>query len=597
LTEKQQPQENVQNFLQNTSYLQLLDLIIKDLPGIIFWKDKDSVYMGCNNTLLNVFNVSSTDEIIGKTDKDFQWPHHEAERVIRDDLEVMSSRKAKYNIEESLPLPNGKIMFCLTSKVPLINHKNEVFGLLGTATDITHIKKLQTDLEKAKQLAEQAAHDIRSPLAAFNILLQQLEQFPEHQRCLLRNATQRINDIANNLLSASQHQALDQQPGLRIEPAYGLLDSILSEKRVQFTQRHLIFNLNVNNDACTAFINVNPIELKRVLSNLINNAAEAIEKNQAGIINLSVNIIENSVIIQINDNGKGMSQHVLDKSIESGFSHGKLHGAGLGLTYAVNKIQEWQGEYHISSEENHGTSINISLPLAETEKWFAKEIFISKKATVVVLDDDASIHQVWGNRLTDYTIKHFYQADKFANYMKQHQTNNALYLIDHELFGSEHNGLKLIQEYDLIKQSYLVTSRYEDESIRKACDKIGLKMIPKPYSVHIPIKEPTTMKYDAILIDDDALLRSTWELAASMDEKQLLTFADADSFLQQADTIDKTTTIYIDSQLGNGVKGEQIAKDIYDLGFKTIYLATGHDPDRYPSMPWIKAIVGKEPNW
>ena len=53
----------------------------------------------------------------------------------------------------------------------------------------------------------------------------------------------------------------------------------------------------------------------------------------------------------------------------------------------------------------------------------------------------------------------------------------------------------------------------------------------------------------------------------------------------------------IDSDLGDGIKGEEIARTIYEKGFKTIYLETGHPPGSFPKMPWIKEIISKEPPW
>jgi hypothetical protein len=58
-----------------------------------------------------------------------------------------------------------------------------------------------------------------------------------------------------------------------------------------------------------------------------------------------------------------------------------------------------------------------------------------------------------------------------------------------------------------------------------------------------------------------------------------------------------STAIYIDSNLGNGEKGEKLASRIYDSGFRNIYIATGDHPDRFSSLPQIKGIVGREPPW
>ena len=60
---------------------------------------------------------------------------------------------------------------------------------------------------------------------------------------------------------------------------------------------------------------------------------------------------------------------------------------------------------------------------------------------------------------------------------------------------------------------------------------------------------------------------------------------------------DVKSKIYVDSNLGNGVKGEEIAKQISDLGFENIYLCTGYRSSDFAKMPWIKDILGKDPQF
>jgi len=88
-----------------------------------------------------------------------------------------------------------------------------------------------------------------------------------------------------------------------------------------------------------------------------------------------------------------------------------------------------------------------------------------------------------------------------------------------------------------------------------------------------------------------------WTYAAKEKQKTVDLYFNADSFIAKAAEIDPTTPIYIDSNLGNGLRGELIAKDLYEMGFHEIYLATGYPADDFEPMEWIKGIVGKEPIW
>jgi len=67
--------------------------------------------------------------------------------------------------------------------------------------------------------------------------------------------------------------------------------------------------------------------------------------------------------------------------------------------------------------------------------------------------------------------------------------------------------------------------------------------------------------------------------------------------MEAVEGFSRETEIYLDSELGGGVRGEEIAKEIYEKGFTNLYLTTGHPPEKFPPLPWIREIVGKKPPW
>lgn len=98
-----------------------------------------------------------------------------------------------------------------------------------------------------------------------------------------------------------------------------------------------------------------------------------------------------------------------------------------------------------------------------------------------------------------------------------------------------------------------------------------------------------------VFIDDDEMMRTTWIFAAEDAGQSIATYASFEEFTKKLNNYNKNTIIYIDSDLGNNIKGETCAKELFDKGFSEIYLATGHSKDLFNEMPWIKSIVGKEP--
>ncbi|MBK7959973.1 MAG: HAMP domain-containing histidine kinase [Bdellovibrionales bacterium] len=195
-------------------------------------------------------------------------------------------------------------------------------------------------------MASQVSHDIRSPLSALNMALGSISELPEPQRIMMRSAIQRINDIANDLLNNRKHltaKAIDSPTThdipsifLKAELLTPLIDSIVSEKRIQFREKQEIEIEGDLSEGYGLFAMVNATELKRTISNLVNNAVEAFP-NEAGKITVAVRNYRDQVAIIIQDNGKGIPEHILVKLGERDVSFGKegtQSGSGLGVYHA-----------------------------------------------------------------------------------------------------------------------------------------------------------------------------------------------------------------------------------------------------------------------
>ena len=221
------------------------------------------------------------------------------------------------------------------------------------------------------------------------------------------------------------------------------------------------------------------------------------------------------------------------------------------------------------------------------------------RTAIVVLDDDPSIHDAWNERfatISNVTLIHFYNASELIQY-KVDQLIPILYLVDYELLADIKNGLDVIEELKLSDRAILVTSCFEELAIRARCQSIGVKIIPKPYVPYIKIIQIPKTEHisNLVFIDDDEVMRMTWAFAAENAGKKLTTYSSFDEFIHDVDKYNKNTIIYIDSDLGNNIRGEICAKHLFDIGFIEIHLATGYPKGRFNHMPWLKTIVGKEP--
>ena len=112
-------------------------------------------------------------------------------------------------------------------------------------------------------------------------------------------------------------------------------------------------------------------------------------------------------------------------------------------------------------------------------------------------------------------------------------------------------------------------------------------------AVFVPITIETGHGVDAILIYDDPLIHVSWELSAKKNSKKLILFSTAEEFIRAASAFSKNVFVYVDVNLANGVRGEDVAKKLSLLGFYNIYLATGFDPVNFTNIPFIKGVVDK----
>ncbi|HEY3272852.1 MAG TPA: PAS domain S-box protein [Methanocella sp.] len=116
---------------------EMLRLVIDNIPQRVFWKNKHSVYMGCNKNFALAAGVGQPENIVGKTDYDLAWTRAEAEDFRRDDREVMDNDRPKYHIIEPQLQADGRQSWLDTNKIPLHDAPGNVIGILGTYEDIT----------------------------------------------------------------------------------------------------------------------------------------------------------------------------------------------------------------------------------------------------------------------------------------------------------------------------------------------------------------------------------------------------------------------------------------------------------------------------
>ena len=309
--------------------------------------------------------------------------------------------------------------------------------------------KFQLELDYANKLnymALQVSHDIRSPLAALKIAAEEMEHLESKNSKIIQIAIGRISEIANDLLNKKIES---NNIELSLERLFPILDSIVVEKQFEFKNQQVSISLDSDPQYQDVLVNVNQIELKRIVSNLINNSIEAIPTDVVGEVLIMQNLSDNeTALITIRDNGKGISSDLISKLGEKGFSYAKDNnsksGFGLGLYHAKDRIEKFGGKFIIESEVGIGTTLKIFLPCIFQEKVLVTQ---EEFYDCVLLDNDELVSLIWQSRAKKKDIKLLVirKPAELDSYLSKISKNNTTIYIDSELGDNQIKGEEFAQ--------------------------------------------------------------------------------------------------------------------------------------------------------
>jgi signal transduction histidine kinase len=456
---------------------------------------------------------------------------------------------------------------------------------------------------RAGQVARQVDHDIRSPLAALE-MASSSKNIPEAERVILRLATRRIRDIANDLSGKFREKRIDlttDEPVSSPQLLPVLIDEIVTEMRLRYRQRgglEITTNLDASNYGL--FAAVDPAKFRRVISNLIQNGVEAIPDGRDGSVIVRSETKDGKALIKITDTGIGVAPEILPLLGTRGTTFGKAKGSGLGLFHAKEMANLWGGTLDIESKLGQGTSTLLTLPSADAPPWFVPKLELEEGSHLVVLDDDESIHQIWDERLSRWTAKgaihltHVSSAQEFRQWFAENESiaRRAKYLVDFELIGEEETGLSLVKENGVAERAILVTSRYDERDVRSSCDEDQIRLIPKGLAPFVPISVESR-EICVVLIDDDKLTHDVWQMSAESVGRRILAVADIGAI--EGHSIAAGTPIFVDRNLAGNSRGEDVLRLLHAHGFTNLYLTTGDQltNEEKLKIPFVREVVGK----
>lgn len=480
---------------QLESERELLLGIIGRLPGHVYWLSRDGAYLGCNDQQALDFGLSSRNEVVGKTNYDL-FPRFDAEHVVKVNENVMSSNQ-QYEGEEIVST-GGESRCFLSRKVPLVDASGNVFGLLGISMDVTERKLAEelafencvqeSQLKTSNDFCEfihQAAHDLASPLCVLESTLSLCHELSQKHVETLKSVVSDIRSIAN-MLSTRFRSEEDRSYEMKEQSllVHLMLQEVISNKRSEYKNDAVDFSYHCQKGLEFSTIMCDPLNFRRAVSNVINNAVDAL-KYRTGSIKVRLSGNDKDLHISIEDSGVGMPVEMANRvRSQMKIISTKQNGNGLGLAQLYYTIKKYRGRLGLISEEDKGTKFTLTFGRAPIPKYIADGFTLKKGTTLLILDDVVSMFDEWRNILKkfgdDINVKYFVEGNDALEFIEEFDEKDKLFFLsDFYLRSQPKNGLTIILESGIKRQSMLVTSFYSNKKIFDCAEESGIRVLPK----------------------------------------------------------------------------------------------------------------------
>jgi two-component system, OmpR family, aerobic respiration control sensor histidine kinase ArcB len=408
--------------------------IIECMPGNVYWMDKNCIYLGANKNSSQFMGFNSSLEVVGKTYEDFEklgaWEKWQSESFKHDDLEVMRTGNPKLNVEEPpIKRKDGKLVYFLTSRVPIFDQNKEVTGVVGISIDITERKQMEKDLKEAKIAAEASnraksefianmSHDVKTPLSGIismtGTLAKELEEPQQVDRVqIMHNSSKQLMSFFDNCLEMVQMEVGEVALNNENFSIKKLIDEVADLYEPSFYNKKIKFYIHYDRQLPDE-IYASRAGLHRIILNLLGNAMKFTKE---GMVKITASLWQNpsdqknNIKIEISDTGIGIPQDkiatIFDRFTRATPSYeGNFEGHGLGLHIAQKFIHLMGGEVAVESELRKGTRFIVTFPFQEPQEGKTKappkrfranddgksiieqKIELPTKATILVVEDN-----------------------------------------------------------------------------------------------------------------------------------------------------------------------------------------------------------------
>lgn len=358
-------------------------------------------------------------------------------------------------------------------------------------------------LARAKeQFAANVSHELRTPVNAIYGLTGQVLQKPldaetREMVTVMSRSASHLKNIINDTLDFSKIQANK----LKLETVdfapSDIFEEVISLQKYEAAKKGISLGFTWEGEKPDALTG-DPLRLKQILINLINNAVKFTEKGEV-VLKVKTGRVSNQKFdmeIRVADTGIGMSKEnqkiIFDEFVQAENQTGKKYsGTGLGLAIVKKLVELQAGKISVKSEPGKGTelTVNIAYPEGKMEnirktEWEIPSIPETLKQLVVLIADDEEFNRYllkgilkkWGTSFQE--VKNGEEAVKASSRKK-------FDVILMDLHMPEMNGIEAAKTIIETQPGITIvaTSAANDQMDRKACEKAGMKgFLLKPFS-------------------------------------------------------------------------------------------------------------------
>lgn len=390
----------------------LLYSLIDSIPDLIFYKDVEGAYIGCNPAF-GAFTGVHWREIQGKTDYDL-FPQELADFFREQDRLMLASEGPRSN-EERVGYPDGRQVLLDTLKTPFHGPDGEILGIVGVSRDITDRKSMEEELQKAKEMAEAAnqakseflasmSHEIRTPMSGIIGMVDLLQQsrLTRDQRGyldIIQKSADSLLAIINDILDISKIEAGKVELETIDFDLRTTLEDMSDLMAVKAEEKGILFTCLIDHSV-PSLLRGDPGRLRQILINLIGNAVKFTEQ---GEVLLHVQLVKQSahhavLELSIRDTGIGIPSDKLDrifnKFTQLDMSTTRQYGGtGLGLAIARQLTEMMEGRMKVESREGEGATFRFSVVLEKQPETEQREPALFEdlvKQRILFVDDNST---------------------------------------------------------------------------------------------------------------------------------------------------------------------------------------------------------------